>query len=85
MLEQLISLMGAILILAAYAGLQTKKLRSDELLYIIANLIGSLILAYVAYRVRQTGLIVVEGSWAVISLFALVRYFQQRGQPGLNR
>jgi len=78
MVEQMISLLGAAMILVAYAGQQLKKLQPDKLLYIILNLIGAIILAVVAYRVRQTGLTLVEVSWAAISAFALIRYFQKK-------
>lgn len=77
MLEQIVSLVGAAMILIAYAGQQLKKLQSDQLPYILLNLIGALILAIVAYRVRQTGLTLVEASWAIISALALIRYVQQ--------
>ena len=77
MLEQIISLLGAAMILVAYAGQQLKKLQSDQLLYILLNLIGALILAVVAYRVKQTGLTLVEASWAIVSALALIRYLQQ--------
>ncbi len=66
------------MILVAYAGQQLKKLQPDKPAYILLNLIGAIILAVVAYRVRQTGLTLVEVSWAVISAVALIRYFQQK-------
>jgi hypothetical protein len=76
MVEQIISLAGAGMILAAYGAQQLQKLDSNSLLYIVLNLIGSLILVVVAYRIWQTGLILVEGSWALISTLALIRYFR---------
>jgi hypothetical protein len=78
MVEHIISLVGAGMILAAYGAQQLQKLDSNSLLYIVLNLIGSLILAVVAYRIWQTGLILVEGSWALISAFALIRYFRRQ-------
>lgn len=78
MVEQLISLLGAAMMLVAYAGQQLKKLQPDKFLYILLNLIGAIILTVVAYRVRQTGLTLVEGSWAVISALSMIRYLQQK-------
>jgi hypothetical protein len=78
MVEQIISLFGAAMILFAYAAQQLKKMKSDQLPYILLNLIGAGILAIVAYRVRQTGLTVLEVSWAGISAVALIRYAQLR-------
>ena len=77
MLEQIVSLVGAAMVLLAYAGQQLKKLESDQLSYILLNLIGAVILAVIAFRVRQTGLTLVEVSWAIISALALIRYFHQ--------
>jgi type III secretory pathway component EscU len=62
MVEQIISLAGAGMILAAYGAQQLQKLDSNSLLYIVLNLIGSLILAVIAYHIWQTGMILVEGS-----------------------
>lgn len=66
------------MILAAYGAQQLQKLDSHSLLYIVLNLIGSLILAVVAFRIWQTGLILVEASWALISCFALIRFFRKK-------
>ena len=77
MLEQIVSLVGAAMVLLAYAGQQLKKLESDQLSYILLNLIGAVILAVIAFGVRQTGLTLVEVSWAIISALALIRYFHQ--------
>jgi len=77
MAEQIISLIGAAMILAAYGAQQFQKLSPNSLLYIVLNLLGSIILAVVAYRIWQTGLILVEVSWALISGFSLIRYFQR--------
>jgi hypothetical protein len=66
------------MILIAYATQQLKKLQADDLIYILLNLIGSMILAVVAYRVRQMGLTLMEGAWALISITALLRLVRRR-------
>jgi len=78
MAEQVISLIGAAMILVAYGGQQMRKMRATDIAYILLNLAGSLILAVIAFRVRQTGLIVMEGAWALISGVALMRLFQKK-------
>jgi drug/metabolite transporter (DMT)-like permease len=77
-IEQIISLVGAAMILFAYGGQQMQKMRSTDLAYILLNLTGSVILAIIAVRVRQTGLTVMEGAWALISGAALIRFFQKK-------
>jgi len=75
MLQQVISIAAAIMILAAYAANHLKWFDRDNIVYIILNLVGSAILAVIAARSPQAGigLVVVEGSWSIISLVALIR------------
>ncbi len=73
MIAQAISLVGAALILAAFAAQQTGKLGGQDRAYLLLNLAGSAILTYFAVEARNSGLIVLEGSWAVISLVSLAR------------
>lgn len=70
---QVISLIGALLILGSYAANQAGVLSPNRTLYNAANLIGALVLAWVAVLGSQYGFIVLEGTWAAISLVALVR------------
>ncbi len=70
---QLISLLGALLILAAFALSQTGRANRDDPLYNVLNLVGSAILLVIAIREVQAGFIVLEGAWALLSLYALMR------------
>jgi hypothetical protein len=72
---QVVSLLGAAMILAAFGAQQAGKLRPEALPYLALNLLGSAILTYFAIEARNLGLIVLEGSWAAISLVSLVRAF----------
>lgn len=73
MLEQIVSLLGAALILIAYALVQLNRMTATSRVFLLMNLAGSLILAIVAFRVHQLGLTVVEGSWAGISVYGLLK------------
>lgn len=73
MIGQIVSLLGAAMILAAFAGQQAKKLPSDGAAYLALNFAGSAILTYFAVVAGSWGLIALEGSWAVISLVSLGR------------
>jgi hypothetical protein len=72
-MEQVISLVGAILILAAYAGHQFGLIEHTDAAYSWMNLVGSLVLAVVAYRGQQWGFLLLEVVWAAVSLVPLVR------------
>jgi hypothetical protein len=73
MLEQAISIVGAVMILIAYAANQMGKLDRHNIYYLILNTVGAIILGIIALRARQSGLTLMEGAWALISLTALVK------------
>lgn len=72
-MSQLASIVGAVLILAAYAAHQAGRLGRESALYHLLNVIGGLILGAVAVQSFQIGFIILEGVWTLISLIALVQ------------
>ncbi len=78
MIGQGVSLIGAAMILAAFAGQQAGKLGREDLAYLLLNLVGSVILTYFAYEAKNAGLTALEGSWALISLYSL---WKRRSSP----
>ena len=78
LLIQLASLLGAGLILAAYAAHQAGRMGRDSLVYHMLNAVGGLVLCAVAIEACQIGFIVLEGAWTVISLGAIVRSVRRR-------
>jgi uncharacterized membrane protein len=86
MWEQVISLVGAVMILIAYAAHQMGRLDRNSFLYLTLNLIGAVILGIVAARAKQSGLTLMEGAWALISLIALVKNLRSgRNQDPASR
>ena len=73
MTRQLISFVGALLILVAYAGHQMGWMNARRPGYNLLNLAGSAILFWIALHPYQIGFIVLEGVWTAISLWALAR------------
>jgi hypothetical protein len=78
-MDQVIQVIGALLILAGFAAAQLGWLRVDSRTYLILNLLGSLVLAYLAADQRQWGFLLLEGVWAIVSLWSLARVM--RGLP----
>jgi hypothetical protein len=72
-IAQAISLLGAAMILAAFAAQQAGKLSGEDRAYLMLNFFGAVILTWFAVDAKSAGLIVLEGSWAVISLVSLLR------------
>ena len=77
---QLISVLGALAILAAYAANLSGWIQPSNLWYSVANLLGSAVLTVVAVD-RQLGFILLEGTWALVSLWGIVSVLRGRRVP----
>lgn len=73
MFFQILSLAGAALILGAYAGNQRGWTGPESLTYNLMNLVGALLLLWVAVEDRRMGFIVLEVAWAAVTLPAIWR------------
>ncbi|MFC0622914.1 CBU_0592 family membrane protein [Kribbella deserti] len=71
-LVDVIEIAGALTILAAFAASQAGRLEQRTRTYQLLNLIGSAILAVLAGMHQSWGFLLLEGSWAVVSLFGLI-------------
>lgn len=65
-------IVGALLILTAFAAAQFGAMDQHSRSYLVLNLLGSVILAVLAWLDRQWGFLLLEGVWAVVSLWGLV-------------
>lgn len=63
---------GALLILVAFAASQFGRLDPHSPVYLWLNLIGSIVLAVLAYVESQWGFLLLETVWAVVSAWGLV-------------
>ncbi len=70
-MDQLVQIVGAMLILAAFAGAQFGRLDQRSIAYLVLNLIGSIILAVLAGLDDQYGFLLLEGVWALVSAWSL--------------
>lgn len=74
---QIISTVGAFLCLFAYVGHQLKWIDSRKALFNICNMFGGGILLYVAFHPFQLGFVVMEATWAIISVYGLIKCFKK--------
>ena len=70
-MAQAIQIIGALVILGAFAANQLGELPTDSRLYLLVNLVGSIVLAIIAVVEGQIGFILLEGVWAAVSAWSL--------------
>ena len=75
---QQLSLLGALLQLAAYALMQLGRLPSQSYPYQLANVIGSALMTVVASVNGEVGFILLEGVWCLTSTMGLWRLVRSR-------
>ena len=69
MFFQLVSLVGAFLLLAAYLAINRQWLKPHHRLYNLMNLIGGALLLWI----QRIGFVVLEAAWALIAIPPLFR------------
>jgi hypothetical protein len=78
-LDQAAQVVGALLILVAFAAAQLNRLDQRSYPYLLLNLVGSAILAYLALQTQQWGFVLLETVWALVSLWGLIS--RSQGAP----
>ncbi|GAA5187729.1 hypothetical protein GCM10023322_36680 [Rugosimonospora acidiphila] len=68
-----IQIVGSLLILAAFVAAQLGRLDSSSYRYLISNAVGSAILTVTAVVNLEWGFILLEGVWALVSMYSIVR------------
>ncbi|HVY76939.1 MAG TPA: hypothetical protein VG898_00345 [Solirubrobacterales bacterium] len=84
-MDQVVQVIGAVLILVAYIAAQLERLDPSSRLYLGLNLAGSLILAVLAASGSQWGFLLLECAWAIVSLWGLVGAVRSAGKRASAR
>jgi hypothetical protein len=70
---QIVQLIGALPILAAFVGAQLGGLDTRSKLYLVLNVLGSAVLAVIAFVEAQWGFLLLECVWGLVSLWTLIK------------
>jgi hypothetical protein len=74
--DQLVQVLGSLLVLSAFAAAQRGALPPDSRVYLTLNLVGSTVLTVLAAHEQQWGFLLLEAVWAVVSAWGLIRSYQ---------
>ncbi len=75
-MDQLVQIVGALLILVAYAAAQFGAMSQHSRTYLALNLVGSVILGVLALVESLWGFLLLEAFWAAVSLWGLIQVFR---------
>ena len=78
MIIQIVSVVGALMILIAYGMIQHGLWRELDPPYLALNVVGALVLGTVALLERQAGFLVLEVVWTIFAFMGIVRAFKLR-------
>ncbi len=74
-MDQYFQIAGALLVLLGFVLGQLGKIDPRSKIYLLINFVGSALLAANAVSGRQWGFLLLNGTWALISLVNLIRVF----------
>jgi hypothetical protein len=80
-MSQAIQIIGALIILGAFAASQLGEMPTDSRLFLLLNLVGSVVLGIIAVVEGQIGFILLEGVWAVVSAWGLFVILGEEAGP----
>ena len=73
-----LQILGALLILGAYVASQAGRLDPGSVPYLVANTVGAGLLAVLALLDDDWGFLLLEGVWALVSLWGLLARLRGR-------
>lgn len=79
-MDQLVQVVGALLILAAYAAAQFGALDQRSYAYLVLNLVGAATLTVLAWIESQWGFFILEAAWTMVSVAGLAARVRSRGR-----
>jgi hypothetical protein len=82
--DQVVQVVGALLILAGFAAAQFGWLDTKSRVYLVLNLVGSIILTVLAWFEEQWGFLLLEFVWAIVSALGLIQVLRGEEPAGAH-
>lgn len=83
-LNDWIGFAGVAILLLAFLLNLTGKLSKDGLTYILLNIIGAGLACLASWLINYIPFVILEASWTLVSLWALINYFSKRSSPNIH-
>ena len=71
-MDQILQVVGALLILGAYVAALSRVLDASAWPYLLLNLVGSAVLAVLAWLGTDWGFLLLEGVWAIVTAGSII-------------
>lgn len=78
MAEQLVQIIGSLLVLIPFVLAQAGRMNTRSTVYLVLNLVGSTAMAVDALITFQWGFLLLEGAWAIVSALGLLQVLRGR-------
>lgn len=72
-MDAAIQVIGSLIVLVPFVLVQLRRLTPTHPAYLVANVVGSGVLAVEAVLGQQWGFLLLEGVWAIVSIVGLAR------------
>jgi hypothetical protein len=80
--NDIIGFTGVFILLIAFLLNLSGNLSQNSIGYILLNIIGAGLACLASVLIKYLPFVILEGTWTLVSIVALIKYFIKKEQPG---